>query len=344
MEVTEGSSFKQIFIHPSFYPTIKEINERNINLPIIPVNEQIDFQSSIFPSTDSVLSVVESESVLSLDPELGVNLLQQGIGIAAYDESIDRFDALEGIAFLTAHSLVLHGQNDFIPSIFISFNFYTRSKHLTDDADYIKFSDNPENSRKEDYVSDRANFLVKNVPKNSILFVDGPLIGGQISHYTTKLNEILLNNDIIPIFLIKNSTSNLVTDNLPELTGKFNSDMHWAHKILKNGQRTRFFQYIDRYNNELGKIFCYLKPFNCSPQRIEFHINTYNKYKNKIYGIMNIIQYLLLAQGNLDNPQLRTIAIAEKYARESIKLINLHQLMRRLGVTATINQDRFERE
>lgn len=56
---------------------------------------------------------------------------------------------------------------------------------------------------------------------------------------------------------------------------------------------------------------------------------------------MNLIYYLLLAQGNPKNPQIRPIAIAEAYARATLKLIDLNQLLRRFGLVPTINQERF---
>jgi len=56
--------------------------------------------------------------------------------------------------------------------------------------------------------------------------------------------------------------------------------------------------------------------------------------------LMNLVYYLMLIQGDYRNPQARTIAIAEKYARATLKLIHMRRLMNSL-VTPTINQDRF---
>jgi hypothetical protein len=49
----------------------------------------------------------------------------------------------------------------------------------------------------------------------------------------------------------------------------------------------------------------------------------------------------MLAQGDLKNPQIRSIAIAEKYARATLRLLNLPQMMKELGITPTMNQERF---
>ena len=57
--------------------------------------------------------------------------------------------------------------------------------------------------------------------------------------------------------------------------------------------------------------------------------------------IMDLIYYLLLVQGDLRNPQVRPIAIAEKYARETIHLVDINKLTRDSGLIPTMNQERF---
>ena len=44
---------------------------------------------------------------------------------------------------------------------------------------------------------------------------------------------------------------------------------------------------------------------------------------------LHLSYYLLLVQGDLKNPQVRSIAIAEKFARKALKLINFDQMMER---------------
>ena len=94
-------------------------------------------------------------------------------------------------------------------------------------------------------------------------------------------------------------------------------------------------------NPKNAKIFCYFKSFNLSPQRIEVHIATFDKYKNNIPVIMDLVHYFLIVQGNKKNPQIRPIAIAEKYARGTLKLFNLNKLMKNIGIIPTMNQERF---
>ena len=183
-------------------------------------------------------------------------------------------------------------------------------------------------------------FIIKNISENSILFIDGPLIGKQMNVYTLKLNEELLKKVVIPIFVVKNSSSNLVTDNVQELKGKFNSDMHWAHKLLKPGQRTNFFLYRDLYNTNNSKVFCYIKPFGVSPQRIEVHPTTYYRNKEFICQMMDIIYFLYLVHADLKNPQVRPIAIAEQFARETKKIYNVDKILTESKLQPTMNQAR----
>ena len=342
MDEQDKQIFNQILIHPLFYQTIQEIKDRNVELPIIPINEQNNFHSLAFPNgVSSHFSILEPEVKYQLNANEGNKLLIDHATVVAYDESIDRFEALEGTAYLTSHAIVLHGSNDFIPSVFLTFNFYTRSDLILNNSRYIKRSEDPERSRKDDYIVDRSEFLLQRVPPNSLLLIDGPLIGGMMSSKTVKLNECLLKKDIIPIFIVKNSTSNIVTDNYEVLRGKFNSDMHWAFKTLKRGERTPLFQYVDQTNPRNAKVFCYLKSYDKSPQRIEFHLDTFEKYGAELSRLLDLIHYLTLVQGDPKNPQVRTIAIAERFARESLKLYNLTLLMRRLHITETMNQNRF---
>lgn len=334
----------KIITHPDFYKCLEELNEKNIHLPHISVPEQLDFNTYPFPSTEAVLSFLESEVKISLNALNGANIIEMGYLVAAYDESIDTFDAIEGSAYLTAHSIIFVGEKDYMPSVKITFNFFTRSLLISEKAKYIQHSDNLESTRKARYVEERDIFFKENFcyfPKNTIVFIDGPLIGGQISSYTTKLNKWMLEKELVPIFIVKNSSSNLVTDYVSDLKNKYNSDIHWSYHLLNKGERTGFFRYWDE-NSKNGKVFCYIKSLDLSPQRIEFHTSTFEKYGTRFFAnLMDLVYYLILTQGDLKNPQARPIAIAEKFAREAVKMMNLEQLMKRIGLTSTMNQERF---
>lgn len=334
-------NFSKLFFHPSFNDTIAEINRLNIQLPPNPSDQEMDFHLYTYPQNGKLVSKLEDIKSYKLDPKKGGNLAKNGITICAYDESINKFSGLEGTAFLTSHSLIVHHKNDYLPLNLLTFYFYTRAETFSKDSNLIKYSQNPETDSKKDYVTDRKKLIVDNTPNNSIIFIDGPLIGGEISSYTFKLNDELLKKNVIPIFFVKNSTSNLVTDNIEELRGKYNSDMHWAYKSLKHGERTNLFKYVDQFNDRNAKIFCYLKAFNLSPQRVEMHSNTFEKYSNQINDLLDLSYYLLLVQGDLKNPQIRSISIAEKYARSTLKLIDINKIMKNSDIIPTMNQERF---
>jgi len=341
MQGKKPKNLNKIYIHPKFRETIEDINKLNIKLPQHPVGEELDFRLYTFPPGGELVSNIEEIKKYTLNPKNGEKLIADSIILSAYDESINKFSALEGTAYMTAHSLVIHYNREYLPSNLLTFYFYTRSRMYTSASKLIKYSSDPETDSKKDYVNDRNSFILDYTPENSIIFIDGPLIGGQISGYTVDLNNKLLEKNIIPIFFVKNTSSNLVTDNVKELKGKFNSDMHWAYKFLKRGERTNFFRYIDKNNPKNAKIFCYLKPFNVSPQRIEFHNKTFEKYQDIIKDLIDLIYYLILVQGDIKNPQIRSIAIAEKYARDVLQLMDLTKIMMSTGIMPTINQERF---
>ena len=334
-------NINKIIIHPNFNETLKELSDLKIKLPKIGSHENWDFQIMLFPNSGNLVNSIGDIKPLKLNAENGHKWIKSEYPILAYDESIQNFLALEGIAYLFSHALVLHGEEDYIPSIYISFYFFTRAKSILDKSKYILESDNPSVDSKAIYASERKNFICNTVPENSIILIDGPLIGGQISSITIDMNRRLLEKNVIPIFIVKNSASNLVTQYIEGLKDLYNSDMHWCYNVLKTGERTSFFSYIDKYSKEKGKIFCYLKSFNGSPQRIELHVETFNKYHSYMNDLMDLVYYLMLAQGDFKNPQVRSIAIAEKFARESLKLFNFQLLMRKIGLKPTINESRF---
>lgn len=337
----------KLVLHPSFDDTIAEMRKKKIALPDEALPVDLEFTGSESLQGNNVLEIIGELGKTKLDAKGGEAYANE-ILISAYDESLENFKGLEGTGYLTSHSLIIHGQDDYVPLNLLTFYFYTRSLALSANSSNIRQSDDPEADSKKDYLIDRSAFLLDNVPNNSLLFIDGPLIGGNMSKQTIDLNNDLVRKKIVPLFFVKNSTSNLVTYYLDELKGKYNSDMHWAYSYLKAGERTNFFKYIDQSDEgkvekgkAFSKVFCYLKAFNVSPVRIEIESKTFEKYKGSIDRWLDLVYYLLIVQGDLKNPQIRSIAIAEKYARATLNLINLGQLMEELGITPTMNQERF---
>lgn len=329
----------QLLLHPSFKSTLNEIKKVNVTIQVPSKESKFDFSRSTFPPNGK-LRALEEIATINLDATKGFKKSRE-IDFTGYDESKLNYMSLEGDASFTAHSLVIASKNEFIPVNLLSFYFYTRSKKLKDQFPLLTHSDDLIAESNRHYVIDRTMFLDQWSMDGSISYIDGPLIGGNMTSYTLELVERLHKHGIIPIFIVKNSESNLVTDNLNELRSKFHSDMHWAYNYLKVGQRTNFFLYIDQENKKNAKVFCYLKAFNLSPQRIEMHVDTYLSVKDQINSLMDLTYYLFLAHGDKKNPQVRPIAIAEMFARDVLKLTDSYNIMRSSGLIPTMNQERF---
>jgi hypothetical protein len=343
----------RMVVHPDFYSTLRALNEEKIELPRFGQSSKLDFGGYSFPTSGKLQSVEELDKY-RLDIRKGQKYSLTKT-ISGYDESFQKFQSLQGLAYLTSHSLAIISDKDYIPANYLTFNFYTRSQillsknrsfkdgreHLpnkSDEDDFFSF----ESAFKKDYAKDRGDFLLDATPNNSILLIDGPLIGAQLSHATFELNKRLMEKNIIPIHFVKNSSSNLVTDNIKELKGKFNSDMHWAYNLLNEQERTNFFKYEEGRNSGYSKIFCYMKPFKFrSPQRIEFHTDVYIALKDDLDLLLNLIGYLLIVHGDINNPQVRPIAIAEQFARDTLKLYDVHKMLVSSNLIASMNEIRF---
>lgn len=329
----------KIIVHPSFKKTIEEIKNSNMQVLQKPTIVESDFSDRMFPSVGN-LREIEHELKYNLDAKKGEEFSKKQFW-GGYDESKLNFVALEGMAFFTSHSLVISDKKEYTPLNYLTFYFYTKAKKLSETSEFIKYTENAVEASNLDYVVDRATILTEHDVDNIILFIDGPLVGGNMTSYTLDLVEKLHKKGIIPIFFVKNSDSNLVINNTESLINGFNSDMHWSHHILKPGQRTRFYLYADAYNPRNAKIFCYLKAFNLSPQRIEMHTDTYELCKDNLNNVLDLIYYLILVHGDLKNPQIRPIAIAEMYARESLRLIDPFKIFRSIGLVPSMNEIRF---
>jgi len=263
--------------------------------------------------------------------------------IFAYDESIRSYSALEGNAYFTAHSLIHLEKEDYVNHNLISFYFISRAENYHKKNPAILYDEKygPDEYSKLIYVTERNRLLAEYVPPRSILLIDGPIFGGQISSYNCELNKKLLSKDITPIFIVKNSKSCMIIENDPKLNVRYNNDMHWANEFLKEGERTSMFTYNDVNNTEFKKVFYYAKVYPRFPQRIEFHLNTYGKYKSILPKVFDLIYYFLIAQGSDKNPQVRPIAVAEMYARKSLEVIDINSLIQTFRITPTMNQQRF---
>lgn len=335
-----GDYYSQLILSEDFNNLIAELQNLNVNFDSKGITFPSRIESSDYQGTGKI-KVIEDISAIDLNPMLGYEYIKNSnYIISGYDESLISIPALEGTGYIFAHALVILNSERYIPILKLSFNFYTKSKILIEKSNLIKYTENQSIQYKIDYMMTRNELIIKYNPSNSIILIDGPLLGGQESIHNIVLNSELLKKKVIPVFIVKNSYSSLLVDNLYE--GKYNSDFEFAFKILKKGQRTGLYYYQDAYNSNNAKIFTYLKPYdNVSPIRLEVHEDTYKSYKDQLNKIFNIIYYLLISQGDVKNPQPKIVAIAEDYAREVLKAVNMDNIIFKSGLIPTINYTRF---
>ena len=337
----ENQYVGRIVPHDSVLRVTNALKALNLRLPPIPSQVTNDFEGMRFPP-DGELKVIGEMGTVQLNAERGRSLFSERC-IAAYDESVVKYMILEGSQFVTTHSLVVVGDEDYIPFVMLTVHFYTRSSTLAARSPQITLTEDIEKASKSDLIMDKIAFLLEQAPDNSILLVDGPIVGGSF-HYRIVLDAIsqLESRNIIPIFIVKNSNTSIVTENIPQLQKKYNSDLHWSHDILKPGWRTSYFEHRDKHSagQRFAKVLCYLQPFSGSPQRIEIPYSTYSKYKPSIDKVMDLIYYLIIAQGDEKDSQPRPIKIAEIFAREILHNYPNHSIMAEAVVTDTMNQGR----
>ena len=320
---------------------------------INPARLRESFKKANIKKTDLEDSILEDTLISDFNPKGSLTVLEKdnkiqkykldlhkpktSRSILAYDESIQKFNMLQGNLIFTSHALVETELDDYDYSCQVTAYFATRASDYKD-LEIAIISDTPEEEVKIRYLEDRFEFLTSNTPKNSILFVDGPLIGSQSSSKNVKLVIELMKDDIIPIFYVKNSYSSLVIDHLGgEIKKKYNTDLDFANRFLSNGERTSYFLYQDLVNKDNNKVFAYVKCYNRVPQRFEMHYETYKKYQKEVEEITSMVNFYSILQGDLDNPQLRPVAIAERFARESLKYFSPNQLILITGLDETMN-------
>jgi hypothetical protein len=334
------NKLNRFVLQENFNNKVLEVSKLNLSVIQKPSLGSITINDS-YSAANSVLDVIGSVRKIPLNQIRGQNFSKKII-FGGYDESKFQFVTLEGVANITSHSLVEVTNREYLPVGYITVYFYTRSKAIVDKTEHVRYSLNADADSNSDYAKDRNHMILESVIENSILFIDGPFIGGNITNYSLKLVQSLHKKNVIPVFFVKNSDSNLVVDNFEPLKTKFNSDLHWSYNFLKPGERTNFFLYTDKVNPKNKKLFCYFKAFDhTSPQRIEFSPETFDFYESHIDELFDLIYYLMLVQGDKSNPQIRPVAIAEKYAREMIKTVNIRSMIRNTSLIPTMNQERF---
>jgi hypothetical protein len=269
------------------------------------------------------------------------NSLLSEWNIYAYDESVQNYRALEGdLLFCSSSTIKIEEKYSFNLEV-LPYFLTSMKKFKNSGSGDIRFAENIAEERNLLMINAKTQSILNSVEPHSIVLIDGPLIGGNASKYIEDMDETLREKDCIPLYFVKNSDSRLVIDTNEKLSAEFNSDFHWTACQLRTGSRSPFFKYTDKYVSRHTKVFTYLKTLFGFPERVEMHTLTYEKYQALIPSLLNLLAYFYVVQGDRSNPQVRPIAVAEKYAREGIRILNIPALLSRLGFKPTINQVRF---
>jgi len=266
--------------------------------------------------------------------------LKQAEILCAYDESILELNSLEGKVRCTVHNSVIQNSEEYIPAAYVTLKFFTKSNLIsgkaTEFSDIIRIDDIAAGLAKE-YVKERAYFLSKAAPSNSLIFIDGSMFSGASTSGNFLLIDYLLSKDCRPVFFVKNSESTIITERFDFANG-YNSDLHWAYVNLKPGSVSPVFGYTSKEGR--SKAMCFMKVFDSrSPVRIEFPLKAFEEgwYGDEVF---DLIYYQYLANGSSNNVQPRIIQVSEMYAREILKSTNLYKEIEKMGLTKSMNEQR----
>ena len=334
---------KEVQIDGKFIELLDEIKNTEIKLPTNPelVSGMIDFENMYLEK--KVTLVENKQDPILLDPQKGLEIVNESL-ISAYDESIAYYNSLEGKVAYVSHSLLYLFKGQYYPLNHLSLLFCTSSNAVHRKIKGSILADPKwgiDTTLNVKIAEQKGKFIIENCFKNSILLIDGPFLAGDGLAYFKQSVKKLVENNVIPVFIVKNSCTSLLTDSIDNLKGEYNSDLHYASEFLKEGSRTQFYQYTDSHSRDNTKVFCYLKHKNhYSPIRVEFPSLVFNRFRESIDRIMDLVYYLIIVQGSSTNPQVRLIAVAEMYARETLKLINFKEDIIQMRLTATMNEKR----
>jgi hypothetical protein len=309
------------------------------------INKSVTSRATIIKSSSESLDLSSNSDIRIIDGYndiseiLSENLKQSKI-LSAYDESILELNSLEGKVRCTVHNSVIQNEEEYIPAAYVTLKFFTKSNLIsgkaTEFSDIIKSEDIASDLAKE-YVKERAFFLSKAAPSNSLIFIDGSIFSGASTSGNFVLIDYLLSKNCRPVFFVKNSESTIITERFDFARG-YNSDLHWAFVNLKPGNVSPVFAYTSKEGR--SKAMCFMKVFeNRSPVRIEFPLKA---FEEGWYGddVFDLIYYQYLANGSPNNMQPRIIQVSEMYAREILKSTNLYKEIERMGLTKSMNEER----
>src|SRR5437879_6397414 len=95
-----GMESGRLLLHPEFKGTLSALRDVRVALPKTPIEEELD-RLGDFPAESPILERVEEEERFLLDAQKGEVLAHGSVRISAYDESVNKFQALEGTAYFT---------------------------------------------------------------------------------------------------------------------------------------------------------------------------------------------------------------------------------------------------
>ncbi len=334
---------KAVYIDSRFSQLVEEIKTADIHLPSKPVI--VSGMADLGQNTETCLvDFIEGNfGSKKLNAKSGCEVAHRDSTlISAYDESIAFFASLEGKVAYVSHSLVTMYKDQYYPLNHLNLVFCTKSKivHETIPGAILATNWDVDTTINVEIAKQKRDFLTANAVPQSILLIDGPFMAGDGSFTFYNVIDHFIEKSIIPVFIVKNSNATILVDNLEGLKGNYNSDLHYANEMLSEGTRTPFFKYTTEQGNK-SKVFCYIKhKDHYSPIRVEIPTSVFEKYRHSIEDVLDLIYYLVIVQGSSINPQVRLIAIAEKYARETLGLVNISKDTIQMKLTATMNEQR----
>lgn len=345
--IFDPTSFKNdVLVGEGFFDFFDNIKRMNIRLPKDPEPTVFELKIEELINGATVKKSDEDDDIFTLDVRNGCRLCNDNnILISAYDEAINKYSTLEGKAVYVSHSLIYLHDNKYYPVNKLTMLFVTKSKMIAKNMSNCIVADkwDIDTTANVEIARQKRDFITTYSSDKSLLLIDGPFLAGDgLAVFRGIIKERFVDHEIVPIFIVKNSNTSLVVDSISELKGQYNSDLHWSNEILGAGQRTRFFEYTDKYNKDNSKMFCYMKFYDkASPIRIEIPTAIYQTCFSSIKSFLDIIYYTILEQGNVNtNPQARPIAVAEMFARETLNLVNFNKDMKNSLLTPTMNENR----
>src|SRR2546428_12015567 len=153
-----SETHNKLILHPSFRQTLAALKEIRVALPRDPVTEDTSLRNYDLPRDRTRLAPLEAERKFALDGKRGEEVAEKGVIVSAYDESINKFTALEGTAYFTSHSLVVLASERYLPINLLTFYFLTRSRDIQSRSEFIQYSEDFTMDSEKTHILDKITF------------------------------------------------------------------------------------------------------------------------------------------------------------------------------------------